>query len=277
MSRIIIYIFLFAILSAGNISCSEQQQEKPQTNFKNVETTVKNKKRIELYKPEIIRKFEHDKRAFTQGLCIYNGFLLESTGQRGESSLRKIDLFTGNIINKKDIAAKYFGEGITVLNNKLYFLTWTSQVCLIFDPDTFEEIDSFTYFSQGWGLTDDTKSLIMSDGSSYIRFFNPEDFLVERTLFVKLNGKPVQNLNELEYVNNKIYANIWGKDYLYIIDPDSGEVEGKIDLSELRPLGAVNPEAEVLNGIAYNNESDTFIVTGKNWDYYFEIKLNKVQ
>lgn len=275
MFRIFIYIIVIITLSAVNTACSEKQQIKPEANFKNVEATVKNEKRIDLYKPEIIRKFEHDIKAFTQGLCIHNGLLLESTGQRGESSIRKIDLFTGKIVKKQDIAAKYFGEGITVFNNKLYFLTWTSQVCLIFDPETFEEIGSFTYFSQGWGLTNDDKSLIMSDGSAYIRFFNPEDFTVEKTIFVKLNGKPVQNLNELEYVNDKIFANIWGKDYLYIIHPGSGEVEGKIDLSELRPLGAINPDAEVLNGIAYNPKSDTYIVTGKNWDYFFEIKLKK--
>ncbi len=272
----IIHILLLITLTTANLSCSEKEQSSPESKFRNVEVTQKNTKRIALYKPEIIRKFEHDKSAFTQGLMIHNGFLYESTGQRGESSVRKINLFTGETLKIKDIPAKYFGEGITVFNDKLYFLTWTSQVCFVFDPDTFEELDSYTYYSQGWGLTNDDTHLIMSDGSAYIRFLNHEDFSTDKTIFVRLNGKPVENLNELEYVNGKIIANIWGKDYLYIIEPESGNVEGKIDLSELRPLGALNPNAEVLNGIAYNNSNDTYIVTGKNWDYFFEIKLSEV-
>lgn len=270
------HILIFILVATGSLSCSENKQTDSKAKFKNVEITEKNTKRISLYKPEIIRKFEHDINAFTQGLLIHNGFLYESTGQRGESSIRKINLFTGEIVNKKKIEAKYFGEGITVFDNKLYFLTWTSQVCLVFDPDDFEELASYTYYSQGWGLTNDDTHLIMSDGSAYIRFLNHEDFSQNKTLFVRLNGKPVNNLNELEYVNGKIIANIWGKDYLYIIDPNSGNVEGKIDLSELRPIGALNPDAEVLNGIAYNPKSDTYIVTGKNWDYFFEIKLQKI-
>lgn len=276
MNKAILFIVIL-IFSSLNISCSEKEKKSQQSNFKNKNVIENVTERIELYKPEILRQIPHDINAFTQGLMIYEGNILESTGQRGESSIRKVDIETGKIIQQHDLSSQYFGEGITIYDKQLFFLTWTSQICFVFDTETFEELNTFRYFTQGWGLTNDETYLIMSDGSSYIRFLNPESFDIIRTLNVTANGKPVEFLNELEYVNGKIYANIWGKDFIYIINPFSGKVEGKIDLTELRELGANNPNAEVLNGIAYNQENNTFIVTGKNWDYYFEIKLKKTK
>lgn len=270
-------ISLIIIFTSLTLSCSEQKHETPKPRFENKVITEKETKRVELYKPEILRKFPHDKSAFTQGLLIYNGDIVESTGQRGQSSLRKVDVNTGEVKKHIALADQYFGEGISIYQNKLYFLTWTSQLCFVYDPDTFEEIHTFSYFTQGWGLTNNESYLIMSDGSSYIRIINPDDFSIMNTIFVKLNDKPVENLNELEFVNGKIYANVWGKDYILIIDPISGEVEGKIDMAQITALGALNPDADVLNGIAYNPSTNTFIVTGKNWDFYFEVKFNKVK
>ena len=263
-------IFIFLNL---NLSCSEKEPEFKKSRFKNVKITKKESPAVIISKPELIRTFPHNTGHFTQGLLIHNGIMYESTGQRGFSKLLKIDLQSGNTLQEKSLDDKYFGEGIAVYDEKIYFLTWTSQICFVYDAETLVETNSLTYYTQGWGLTSDGTYLIMSDGSSFIRFVDPEDFTIIKSIRVKMNGKPVEYLNELEYANGLIYANVWMKDHIVAFDPETGIVSKKINMSELRKNEANNPKAEVLNGIAYNRSTGNFIVTGKNWENYYEVKF----
>lgn len=226
------------------------------------------------YKADVIRAFPHDKNAYTQGLLIHNGYLYESTGQYGSSSVRKLDLKTGDILLNKQISYTYFGEGITIFDNKLYFLTWRSRTCLVMNPDDFGMINQYSYTGEGWGLTDNGKYLFMSDGSNFIRVLDPMTFKVIKTLAAYESASPLYNLNELEMANGMIYANIWMEDHIVMLDPDTGALIGKCDLSFLREKIGNSDKAETLNGIAYNPESGTFIVTGKYWDSYFEIEIS---
>jgi glutaminyl-peptide cyclotransferase len=240
-------------------------------NIATEDTNVKNKNKNARY--EIVRTFPHDKNAYTQGLYYHEGTLYESTGGYGESTIRKVNPISGQVIKRRDIPNRYFGEGITILNNKLYFLTWLEKTCKLINMETLETEKTFSYFGEGWGLTDDGQMLIKSDGTNNLSFIDPDDFSIIKTVSVFDGRSPVRYLNELEYVNGYVYANVWQLDKIAIIDPLSGNLKYWLDLSELRSYVMHNPDAEVLNGIAYIPDTDTFIVTGKNWDYYFEIKI----
>jgi glutamine cyclotransferase len=225
------------------------------------------------YSYDIVRAFPHDAEAFTQGLLYYQGFLYESTGLNGRSSVRKVDLDSGKVLQKRDLPVFYFGEGLALLGGKLYQLTWLSQKGFVYVLDSFQPLRDFTYSGQGWGLTQDGQSLIMSDGSDRLRFLDPETFDVKRTLAVHDGLQPVPSLNELEYIKGEIYANIWTKDRIARIDPQSGQVKGWIDLSGLTPPQVRRNPNAVLNGIAYDPEHDRLFVTGKLWPQIFEIRL----
>ena len=225
------------------------------------------------YGYEIVHIYPHDPAAFTQGLLFMNGNLYEGTGEEGRSSLREVELQTGHVLKKVDVPEPYFGEGIALLNNKIYQLPWQHHVGFIYNADTFEQVGKFNYTDEGWGLTTDGHSLLLSDGSNHIRFLDPDSFRVTKTIAVVDGNLPVKELNELEYVNGEIYANIWHDNRIVTIDPQTGRITGWIDLTGLLPPGDVTDEEAVLNGIAYDQTGNRLFVTGKLWPRLFEIKL----
>ena len=223
---------------------------------------------------QIVNTYPHDENAFTQGLVYYDGDLYEGTGLRSRSSLRRVDLETGQVLQNLDLDNKYFGEGITLFEEQLIQLTWVSQIGFVYDRESFEKLQEFTYPTEGWGLTHDGENLIMSDGSNNLFFLDPETFEEVKRITVSDNGQPVEMLNELEYIKGEIYANVWMSERIVRIDPTTGQVLGWIDLSGLRnPALAGNRDA-VLNGIAYDSEKDRLFVTGKLWPNLFEIAIN---
>lgn len=225
------------------------------------------------YGYEIVQKFPHDTAAFTEGLTFINGQLYESNGQNGLSDLRLLDLDTGDVKNKVDLGAEYFGEGMTALNGKIYQLTWMNGKGFIYDEKNMMLLGEFPYAGEGWGLTNDGQFLIMSNGSNGISYLDPETFQLKRTIYVYDKTTPLTQINELEYINGLIYANIWHSDKIVQIDPTWGDVVGWIDLTGLRtPESQQNGEA-VLNGIAYDSATNRLFVTGKLWPDLFEIKL----
>lgn len=227
---------------------------------------------IDQYSYEIVNKYPHDNEAFTQGLFYYNGYLYESTGLYGESSLRKVDLQTGDVLEKIELNEEFFGEGMTIIDDKIYQLTWKSNQGFVYDIETFEVVREFEYQTEGWGLTHNKESIIMSDGTDKIYFYNIQDLSYQKYISVRINEVPLKDINELEYINGKIYANIWKSDLIALIDPDSGVVTGEIDLSGLL-TGREKSNADVLNGIAYDRQSDRLFVTGKKWPYLYELKI----
>lgn len=222
---------------------------------------------------QVVNAFPHDPQAFTQGLIYYDGFLLESTGKYGESTLRRVELESGRVLQMHSLAEDLFGEGITVFGDRIYQLTWRNRVAIVYDKQTFEELGRFRYDGEGWGLTDDGTHLIMSDGSATLRFIDPEDFRVVRRLLVRSQGRRVDRLNELQYIHGQIFANILYQDRIARISPETGEVTGWIDLRTLWP-GRRDRES-VLNGIAYDERNDRLFVTGKNWPRLYEIQLTR--
>ena len=272
IDKIIVFVFLLL-----NISCAEQKNVKLPDNAGNRTNSENSSKQTQETNLtfSIIREMPHDTDAFTQGLYYLNGFLYESTGQYRKSSLRKIDAKTGQIINSVKIENSYFAEGLTIFRNKIYQLTWISNTGFIYDLKSMNQTGSFLYYGEGWGITNDDKSLIMSDGTNGLRYLNPKTFEVEKTLFVTDNNSmPVNNLNELEMVNGEIWANVWMQDYIVRINPSDGKVVAKYDLSSLKDRLTITPETDVLNGIAYDKVKGEYYVTGKNWNKIFVIKFN---
>jgi glutaminyl-peptide cyclotransferase len=220
----------------------------------------------------VVRTYPHDPSAFTQGLEFVDGFLYEGTGLNGRSSIRKVKLETGEVVQKRDLPPQYFGEGITIWKGELVQLTWRSQIGFTYDVSTFAPKRTFAYSGEGWGLTHDDRSLIMSDGSAAIRFLDPGSFAERRRIVVTDAGVPVTRLNELESVRGEIYANVWQTDTIVRIAPDTGKVLGWIDVRGL--LGtAERSSTDVLNGIAYDAVHDRLFVTGKLWPKIFEIRI----
>ncbi len=228
---------------------------------------------VPIYGYEVVHAWPHDPGAYTQGLVFHDGKLLESTGQVGHSSLRRVEIESGKVLQKLDVDAPYFAEGITLLKGKIYQLTWQHQVGFIYDAWTFEKIGEFHYQGEGWGLANDGQSLILSDGSNHIRLLDPANFQVRKTIAVVDGSAPVNELNELEYVQGEIYANIWHADRIARIDPRTGAVLGWIELTGLLARGEVSDEEAVLNGIAYDETNRRLFVTGKLWPKLFEIRL----
>jgi len=225
------------------------------------------------YTYEVVRTFPHDPGAFTQGLVFLDGQLLESTGLNGQSTLRRVDLATGRILQQVRVPSQYFAEGMTVLGGKIYQLTWKNQRGFVYDLATFSLEKEFTYTGEGWGLTTDGRSLILSDGSDRLRFLDPATFQVTRTVSVTRDGQPLRLLNELEYIRGEIYANIWQSHSVARIDPATGRVTGVIDFFNLLPAADHMPATDVLNGIAHDSTTDRLFVTGKNWPKLFEVRL----
>jgi glutamine cyclotransferase len=236
----------------------------------------------EIAKAEIVTSFPHDPTSYTQGLEFYNGKLFEGTGdpgRQGKTMVGEIDRSTGKHISGKRMGldATYFGEGITILNDKVYQLTWQNKKCFVYDVNNFPggTISEFDYEGEGWGLCNDGKSLIMSDGTEQITFRDPENFSIERVIEVYNNEGPVSALNELEYINGLIYANVYTQNWIIVIDPKTGKVVQQISAKQLANQSRGN--GDVLNGIAYNPETQKMIITGKYWDKYLEVKVTAVK
>ena len=227
--------------------------------------------KVERYKIEVVKAYPHDTGSYTQGLFWHDGSLYESTGLNGKSTFRKVNLQSGQALTKLPFNKKYFVEGSVILGDKLYILTWTNKVVFIYDANTLEYRSTYSYPHEGWGLTTDGKSLISSDGSSRIYFLTPE-LKFERSINVTLNGRAVRYLNELEWIDGRIWANVYTTDTIVIINPDTGIVEATVDCEGLLPERLRTYDTDVLNGIAVDSEGRIFL-TGKNWPELYEVKL----
>jgi glutaminyl-peptide cyclotransferase len=221
----------------------------------------------------VIHAYPHDQQAFTQGLVYVDGHLYESTGIEGRSTLRQVELETGRILQFHELPTRYFAEGLTDWKNTLIQLTWQSHVAFVYDRATFRLLHTFSYTGEGWGLTHDAKSLILSDGTSTLRFFDPETFKEARRITVTDHGKPITQLNELEFIRGEIYANVWHSNRIARISPENGHLLGWIDLTGLMPRDQLTNNEAVLNGIAYDAARSRLFVTGKLWPKIFEIEV----
>lgn len=275
MKYLIIYVMFMMI------ACSDAKQKYvvDDANIRLDATTEKSEtaempvRRKIPYGFEFVRAIPKEPKGYTQGLLFHNGKMYESTGQYGRSAVRIVDHNTGKILKSKSISPRHFGEGIAVINDNLYMLTWTSRICFVFSPETLEDKGTHTYYSEGWGLTTYGESLAKSDGSHFLRLIEPKSFVETSAITVYLNGRPLTNLNELEYAEGFIFANIYMSDKIAVIEPETGEVLSILDFGELRDYERNNPDAEAFNGIAFNPESGTYYVTGKDWLHYFEVKI----
>ncbi len=224
-----------------------------------------------VWQVSVVERFPHDPRAFTQGLLMVDGTLYESTGLNGQSSVRIVDLATGAVQRRRDLADRYFGEGLVAIDDRLIQLTWRSQVAFVYDRATLEPRGQHAYVGEGWGLTDDGRRLILSDGTDRLRFFDRETFAELGAVRVTDAGRAIRQLNELEYIDGEVLANVWQTDRIARIDPTTGRVIGWLDLAGLRPQEA-NRQGDVLNGIAWDAPNQRLIVTGKRWPLMFAIR-----
>lgn len=271
-------IYLLILFVSVSLSCGNASNA-PNVKPINTNTNTSKPAMVPAYSYEIVKTYPHDPKAFTQGLEFRDGFLYEGTGgKEGDdffSSLRKVDFTTGKVLQKKDLSREFFGEGITILNDKIYQLTWREMTAFVYDL-SFKPLSEFRYSGQGWGLTNDGTNLFMSDGTHVLRVVNPDDFKTVRTIVVNdEKGQPVMQLNELEFVKGEIWANIWQSGWIVRIDPATGKLLGRIDLNALADDEQdKNDDADVLNGIAYDEAGDRLFVTGKMWKRLFEIKVS---
>jgi glutamine cyclotransferase len=293
-----LYLIFFIVLLS--LSCDEKQNRsntnsmaanKTSGNSTNM-NSAKTFAGVPVYTYEIVNAFKHDPKAFTEGLFFHNGFLYESTGQEEKSNLRKVELETGKIVQQYNIPKESFGEGTTVLKDKIYQLTWQDGTAYVYEDSSFKLLRELNYEGEGWGLTNDGTNLIMSDGSHLLKFIDPETFKTVRTVAVlQADGKPLFLLNELEYIKGEIWANIWhseenetgttqgrlpniGKpNYVVRIDPNSGKILSWVDLAAISPDDSERNSENTLNGIAYDEATDRIFVTGKNWKKLLEIKV----
>lgn len=222
---------------------------------------------------EVVNTFAHDPNAFTQGLVFEDGFLYEGTGLKGRSELRKVELKTGKVLQSHKLPDRYFGEGITIFEDRIIQLTYKSKVGFVYDKDTFEQLEEFEYPTEGWGLTHDGTHLIMSDGTPMLYFLDPRTFKRVDKIMVLDQNEMVDGLNELEYIDGEIYANVWSDDRIARIDPETGQIIGWIDCQGLLPASDKHNEIDVFNGIAHDPATGRLFVTGKCWPKLFEIKL----
>ena len=245
-------IFAAMIMSFLLLSCSEAK--------------------VREYKLEVVAEYPHDTDSYTQGLFFHEDQMYESTGVRGKSTFRKVDMETGEALERLNFDEKYFVEGSVVFGDNLYILTWETKTAFIYDAETLEYKSTWKYPREGWGLTTDGKRLIASDGSANLFFMN-DQFALDRKLLVTLNDRPVRWLNELEYIDGKVWANVYTTDEIVIINPKNGKVEGVVDCRGLLPKKLRTPDTDVLNGIAYNPETKKIYLTGKNWPKLYEVRL----
>ena len=232
--------------------------------------------KVRQYKAQVVAEYPHDRTSYTQGLFFYDGQMYESTGLNGKSTFRKVDIRTGKALYRLNFDRLYFLEGSVEKDDNIYMLTWQNNVAFVYDSKTLKYKKSYSYPREGWGLTTDGKSLIASDGSANLYFLD-DDFRTARKLNVRLNGRPVNDLNELEYIDGKIWANVYLTDLIVIVNPANGNVEATVDCSGLLPSRLRYDDTDVLNGIAYNPQNGKIYLTGKNWCRLYEIKLAEVK
>jgi glutamine cyclotransferase len=256
--------FLATVLFFFFISCNNSTNSGPETP----------QNTIPVSSPSIVATLPHDTSSFTEGLEFYDSTLLESTGNYGPSKLLQVQPKTGKILKEVKLGDKYFGEGITVLHDTLYQLTWKESVVFVYDAKTFKKIKELPFKGEGWGMTNDGTNLIVSNGSSSLYYYEPGTFKLLKVLNVTESGSTVPNVNELEFVDGYVYANQWQYDYIVKIDPSNGNVVSKLDLGGItESTKKIDPNADVLNGIAYNHATKKFYVTGKHWPQLFEIQF----
>lgn len=281
-------MLLFLFISVSLACGSGANNTKPNVNAGNANASKQ--AALPVYGYEVVKSYPHDPKAFTQGLFLYKGVMYESTGEMGESTIRRVDMTTGKVLQKWDLPREDFGEGSTVLNDKIYMITWRGQVGRVFDPADLKLLREFSYVGEGWGITTDGTNLIMSQGTHVLKVLDPETFKQVKTIPVmREDGRPLMNINELEFVKGEIWANVWhseqadilGKpNHIARIDAATGKLVGWIDLAGISPddqpksNDPYDPKGEnTLNGIAYDAENDRIYVTGKNWKKLYEIKL----
>lgn len=271
--KTLLKIFILGLLVLLAISASASCSNSPEPPIGGDENGTTTPDVVPVYDYQIINVYPHDRDAFTQGLVFDEGVLYEGTGLYKHSTLRRVNLETGEVLQSRELPPDLFGEGITVFGNKIIQLTWRSNVGFVYDKYSFELLDEFKYPTEGWGITHDGNSLIISDGTSRLYLYNPETLQNTGCIEVYDNYGPVYRLNELEYVQGEIYANIWQTDYIARISPQTGQVTGLIELEGLLNTGEYGDSVDVLNGIAYDVWGDRLFVTGKWWPKLFEIKL----
>ena len=225
------------------------------------------------YGYNVVEVYPHEIASFTQGLVYHEGFLFEGSGKNGQSMLRKVNLADGEVLMSKRLSNRYFGEGVEIVGEKIYQLTWQSHMVFVYDKNNFEQLGTHYNPTQGWGLAYDGEHLILSDGTDSLQFLDPETFTGVRKVQVTFNDQPINNLNELEYIDGEVWANIWQTDFIVRIDPASGEVNSIIDLTGLSDRTQLGSSEAVLNGIAWDSENRRLFVTGKHWAHLFEIEL----
>lgn len=232
--------------------------------------------KVRQYKAQVVAEYPHDRTSYTQGLFFYDGQMYESTGLNGRSTFRKVDIRTGKALYRLNFDRRYFLEGSVEKDGNIYMLTWQNNVAFVYDAKTLKYKKSYSYPREGWGLTTDGKTLIASDGSANLYFLD-DDFRTARKVTVRLNGRPVNDLNELEYIDGKIWANVYLTDLIVIVNPADGNVEATVDCSGLMPSRLRYDDTDVLNGIAYNPQNGKIYLTGKNWCRLYEIKLAEIK
>lgn len=266
-----------ALYSCANASGSKSASAAEAPSEQGIQSNVsRTKVKVTGYKIQIVNEFPHDVTSYTQGLFFYGGEMYESTGLNGKSTFRKVDIKTGKPLYRLDFDKKYFLEGSVEKDGNIYMLTWMNGVAFVYDAETLEYKSTFSYPREGWGLTTDGKSLIASDGTANL-YFMDDSFKTGRKLTVKLNGRPVRDLNELEYIDGKIWANVYLTDMIVIIDPADGNVTGIVDCSGLLPENLRTEDTDVLNGIARNPVDGKLYLTGKNWSRLYEVALVEVK
>lgn len=226
-----------------------------------------------LHSIRVVNVYPHDPAAFTQGLAFHKGYIYEGTGISGQSGIRKVELKTGRVLKSQGLPAEHFGEGITICRNKLIQLTWQSHTGFVYDLQSFRLLQTFSYPTEGWGITCDGDHLVMSDGTAILRFLDVRTYKIVKQIEVRDRGNILPNINELEFIKGEIYANVWGTGYIVRISPQTGQVLGWIDLRDLYRYVGVGRNIDVLNGIAYDAKGDRLFVTGKYWPNLFEIRL----
>ncbi|MFH6604154.1 glutaminyl-peptide cyclotransferase [Maribacter algicola] len=265
------------VQSLGNKTLTAKIEHEDGSTEISKEIRVLSAKTPEIYTYEIVNEYPHDIKAYTQGLEFHNDTLYESTGHKGTSWLRKVDYKSGKVLKQIDLDDTYFGEGITIMDGKIYQLTWQNRTGFIYDLKDFKKLDNFQYgeSKEGWGLTNNGKTIYKSDGTEKIWLLNPDTLIEEGYIQIVTNKSLFNKANELEYVDGKLYANVYQKESMMIINASSGAIEGVINFGGLKEKVTQHEKLDVLNGVAYHPERKTFFVTGKNWDKLFEVKILK--